>query len=733
MTPLPAHAGITAPRRPPGILSRMRALLAALLMVAAVVAGAASPARATTPSPGPTASGVVEVVAAPLGQGLLGAQDALTVQVALTNGTSSTVSGGQAVLSLGDTPLNDRASLGAWLSGSSDLGGGKVLGATTLDDAAPGKTATAGVLVAADNVDLPRAAGVYPLWVTVGARTARTVVTVPGAATGSVGVVVPITAGAIETGLLTSDQLATLTAVDGTLTAQLDAVSGTSAILAVDPAIPAAIRVLGTAAPETARAWLDRLDALPNERFALAFGDADLAAQLDAGLTAPLEPTSLAAYVDRAHVGASPSPGATPTPTATDGAEAGAEAGLPELSDLLAIGQSDGGADATYFWPASASAGPQVVSALAASTPGAVTLLSSVATTQGAQGQTVTARHTVSGANVLVYDSAISAALADAADSTESAARSAAVAAAAAGVSMALRDAGGQPLLVTVDRPAGVTQLGLREAITTATATATPASLASLAAAAPSEATVQAAASDSARIDAVGQLLAGADRIAHFATILTDPAMLTGPERASSLQVLGNAWRADPDAWSRALAQHAAATQKTISSVDILPSTSLNLLTAGTNLRFWVHNELPYEVNVVLSAVPNDLRLDVDRTTAVTATPASNTLVEVPVHARIGNGEAVLTLALHSPSGESIGTTQLVDVNVRADWENIGLVALAVIVVAFVAIGIIRTVLRRRSAATADPPSGPADAEGDAEGGETKTGPASPETEEDTQ
>lgn len=728
MTPLPAHAGITAPRRRPGVLSRMRSLLAALLVGVAVMAGAATPARAATPSPSPTASGVVEVTAAPLGQGLLGPQDPLTVQLALTNGTASSAAGGQAVLTLGDAALNDRAALGAWLSGSADVGTGKVLGVTTIEDAAPGKTTTAGILVAADNADLPRTAGVYPLWVTLGSRTARSVITVPGTPTGSVGVVVPITAGAIETGLLTSDQLASLTAADGALTARLDAVSGTAAILAIDPAIPAAIRVLGTAAPETARTWLDRLDALPNERFALAFGDADLSAQIDAGLAAPLGPTSLAAYIDRAHLGSSPSPSATPSPTATGGAEAA----LPEVNDLLAVGQGGDVAATTYFWPATGTAGPQVVSALAASTPGAVTLLSSAATTEGAHGQTVTARHTVSGANVLVYDTAISAALADAAASTDSASRSAAIAAAAAGMALALRDAAGQPLLVAVDRPAGTTALGLREAIATATASSIPASLAALAAAAPSAATVQAAASDPGRVDAVGQLLAGADRIAHFATILADPALLTGPERASSLQVLGNAWLAEPDAWASALSAHAAATQKTMSSVDILPSTSLNLLTAGTNLRFWVHNDLPYEVNVVLSAIPNDLRLEVERTTTVTAAPASNTPVEVPVHARIGNGEAVLTLELHSPSGESIGTTQVVDVNVRADWENIGIVVLAVIVVTFVAVGVIRTVRRRRAAGGADTPAAAATAETGVGGDESRNGPASPEKEEDT-
>ena len=56
--------------------------------------------------------------------------------------------------------------------------------------------------------------------------------------------------------------------------------------------------MLGTAAPDTATAWLDRLELLPNSRFALQFGDADIAAQLDTGLSTPLGPTSLTAYMN---------------------------------------------------------------------------------------------------------------------------------------------------------------------------------------------------------------------------------------------------------------------------------------------------------------------------------------------------------------------------------------------------------------------------------------------------
>ncbi len=50
--------------------------------------------------------------------------------------------------------------------------------------------------------------------------------------------------------------------------------------------------------------------------------------------------------------------------------------------------------------------------------------------------------------------------------------------------------------------------------------------------------------------------------------------------------------------------------------------------------------------------------------------------VEVPVQARVGNGEVSVDLQLRSRTFEPIGAPQYADVNVRADWEGIGLVVI---------------------------------------------------------
>ena len=138
----------------------------------------------------------------------------------------------------------------------------------------------------------------------------------PNAPAAPIGVVVPITATPIETGLLTAAELTELTGTGGSLRAQLDAVDGTSAILAVDPAIAAAINVLGTSAPPEATEWLERLEALTNPRFALQFGDADVSAQLASGLSRPMAPLTLQSLLNPAFF-VPPAPTSAPTPTPT--------------------------------------------------------------------------------------------------------------------------------------------------------------------------------------------------------------------------------------------------------------------------------------------------------------------------------------------------------------------------------------------------------------------------------
>ncbi len=676
-------------------------------------------AATPSPSPSPTLSGSATLTLAPAANGVLSAGQTFAATVALDNGTASTVVPGAVTLLIGGSALPDRAALTAWLSGSAPLSAPATLGSAPLPPAVSGTSATAVVAVPADSPGLAgRAAGVYPLESTTvlgsGEQlSARSVLVVPPATpTGArAGVVVPVTAPPIETPLLTGDQLGTLTGPGGALSGILDAVEGTSAILAIDPAIPAAIRALGTRAPASATAWLTRLGALPNARFALQFGDADVSTQIGTGLSAPLAPTSLTGalsatdFVASAGIApATPAPSATPAP-----ATARAATTLPSLDDLLALNTSR---DFVY-WPPSGSATTDVVTRLAALGTSSVPSLTLVpsATTSVAAESAIPVRGSTGAAELLVFDSELSDALSRAAVEGDGVRRGAALATATAYGSLA--SSAGRPFLAALDRAAvegSSVSTALHAAIAAVegipgTATAT---LGALANANTTPVTIDHAQLDAGRVDAARGLLAGADRLGRFATVLDDPSLLTGPERASILQLLSVGWIGTGASWTTALGAHRDRVTATLGAVSIVPPTPVNLLSAGSGVRVWLRNDLPYPVQVVLRAQSEDLRLEVQQATSVRVEASSNAPVEIPVVSRVGSGELTVRLSLASRTGEPVGNTTTVAVNVRADWEGIGIVVLALIVTLLLVLGVIRTIRRRRKRATDD--AAPADA-----------------------
>ncbi|NYF18073.1 hypothetical protein HDC37_002929 [Microbacterium sp. AK009] len=728
----PAGAAAAVPGSPPVVATQERP-------------AAASPSPSPTPSDGvPALSGEVALLVAPIGGGVVTAGQALIASVTVDNGTELPTAGAEAVLSVGLESLADRRALDAWLAGS-DGAAVQEAGRAPVEPVASGARQTVAVTVAADDPVLTgRAPGVYPITAQLagadGELEARSVIVVPDpAATAAVAAMVPITAPALSAGLLTADELAALTAPGGDLDAQLTGVEGTAAILAIDPAIPASIRVLGDSAPEQAVEWLDRLLSLPNSRFATQFGDADVATQLRAGLTVPLQPTSLLSYMDAGdfppqdgadgensaddagqpsgapRTDASPTPGAnTPgagsaTPSATPSAPVDPSAPVyPGLAELLSIGA----AREAVYWPAGDAVAPDTVAGLAPlgteSSP-ALTLVPSDRTASGSDGAAVPARGDAAGAGVLVYDSRLSDALQTASLLDDAVLRGAELATASAELAFAKADAPGAALLVAFDRSSARSYVALDTAIAAALEApgVTPLSLPGLVAVPPAPVEIAALTDDEGALEAeraaaTSALIDDEARIGRFSSIMDDPQLLTGPERAELLQLLGVSWLATPAARTLALTEHRTETQETLSAVEMLPPSTTQLISADSALRPWVRNDLPWPVNLELRAAPDDVRLDVQEVTAFTVPAGSNARVEIPVQARLGNGEVRVDLQLRSPTLEPIGQTQSVEVVVSAEWESIGLIVLATLVGLFLLIGVIRTIRRLRRRSTAD-------------------------------
>ncbi len=702
MTVTSPPSGSPVLRRP--FTRRLLATLAAGALALGVALPSAAAVAATTPTPSPSAESIAAVLTAvPASNGILRPGDPLTVVVTLSAGSSSAATTPVA-LSIGSAPLGDDASLDRWLNGDASGQTMQQIATGAVDAAASGTQSSTTLTVAAADAALAgRGAGVYPVLATAGTLRAPSVVVVPtdGPST-PIAVVVPITAAPMTRGLLTGNELAELTAVDGALSAQLDAVDGTPVTLAVDPAIPAAIRVLGSAAPPTAVAWLQRLLALPNDRFALPFGDADIAAQLRAGLAAPMGPTSLQSYMSesdfRGPASAVSSP--EPAPSADPG-----EPSFPSLSTLLDIGE----ATPNIFWPATGTAGPETVASLnalgTAEEPARVLIASSSVT--GARP----AAAAVGGVSTPVYDADVSRVLAAAAGQNDATLRGASLAAAQAYLAVARAGSGDQPVLAVLDRGTDRSRVSLRATLGSIAVAPgfAPSSLADVAARPASEVSLASPTVDSTRVAELGDLLSDERAVDSFATILEQPELLTGRERAELLQVLSVAWTGD--AARKAVADHRAGTRTTLDSVGIL-SSDFRLVSSSAPLRPWVRNDLPWPVTVVLAVRPDDARLRVQDRTTVEAQAAANTRVEVPVEARIANGEVSVDLQLLSPTDEPVGTPERVDVEVRAEWESIGLIVIVVLVVGFLSLGVVRTIARRRRTRAEEESDSTADVDG---------------------
>jgi len=689
--------------------------MVALAIPAAIAVAIAAPAAAGAATQ--SAASSLSVALAPAGNGVVTAT-VVSVTFSVSNTGDAPAPGGEVSIALSRTPLGSSSDVSAWLE--SDARAETVVSTAAVSGAAARGTATATTAIDLTANGTPALApGVYPLsaaFSTDGGATgggaagsdliAHSVLTVPDSASaaGGVAVVVPITAPPTTTGLLTADDLKTLTADDGALRTQLSAVTGTSAILAVDPAIPAAIRVLGSTAPASAQQWLAELLALPNSRFALQFGDADVSTQLAAGLPSLLSVSSLDPYMSSSDFTSVPStPVATPdsTPGATASATPAPSAGSPPtLSQLLDIGE----ASADVFWPATGSATADIVARLGTTTADGASPITLVAssTLSGAVG----ARGDAGGSAVLAYDDGASASLRAASLASDTVHQGAGLAAASAYASLATRgSAASAPLLVVVDRASGRSSTGLRTAITAASTLAgrTPLDLSALTAAPASPVTVVGGnAADDARIGALRTLLDDETRISSFATVLADTTLLTAPERAEILQLLGNVWRAVPDQFSTAIADHNDAAATTLDSVAIVPPSDITLLASSAPLTFSVRNDLAWPVNLTMSASPNDPRLIVQRSAEVAVGPRQSTRVQVPVQARVGSGESTLDLQLRSASGIEVGPSVRVAVAVRAEWESVGIVVMSVLIGAMLVFGVVRTIrkLRRRPAPT---------------------------------
>lgn len=618
----------------------------------------------------------IALVAAPAASGIARPGDTLSVRVTVTNLGDVATPPLTVELAIAGAEPASAQDIAAWFNGETVSLEERVAATTELSSLDPGSSAVLDLIVDDAATVLSGAFGARAAVVRAHAegslivadRTA--IVWVPGGATPAARTVfvAPLSTPGIEDGLLTSAQLEQLTGEAGALTRQLDAVAGRPVVVAIDPRVVASIRLLGTSAPASATAFLDRLAAMPNETFLLPWADADVPAVLAAG-ESPVEPEGAGAL------------GATPQATATNDPEPG-----PKPLTL---------ADAAD-WPATLRdviwsddpLGPTVTTAL--TDAGARLVITP--TSPSAGGGTV---QEAEGLRLLRVDAALSASARDASTAPSQQRFDRAIARVSALLATAAEAEPGIPAIIALTRdelPSSdrlIDTIGRTVSLPWSTASTATEALSTPA----TPVVLEEPATDAARLAAVRDAFAAETADRAFASIATTPAVITDLRRLELMAALSAGWGEQSAAALQRFVDGSVALRQ---SVRVAESSAITLFADRASLPVTVQNDLDVAVRVFVRVDPDTTQLRVlDQRVEVLVEPRSQTRALVPVES-LTNGQVDITVTVRDATGARIGSPTRVALNLQAGWETAGTIAVAGAVVLLLGVGITRDIRKRR-------------------------------------
>ncbi len=674
------------------MLTALRPLLRSLVVVGLamgiVLAPHAAPAL-TSPAPAtatdPVAGAAIDLVAAPAASGVVRPGEPLSVRVTVTNTGDQPTGPIEVALAIDGARSVDAQQLASWFDGGTIEADDRAVATATLTSLEPGASAVLDLIVPAAESVVSGAFG--PRLASVRAVLAEAEVDEPPMAdrtalvwvpdSGAVPVAGTSFVAAIATpgepgAFLDAATLERYTTDVGALSRTLDAVAGRPVLLAIDPRIIASTRLLGAAAPASATAFLQRLQAAPNESFLLPWADADPAVTIAAAGT-PL-----------------PLPEGAGIPAAEPGAEQGTPSPSPSPEQSLAL-------DELAAWPATLDGVDwTTTNTLTAS---AVAVLADQGTgVLIAPGSSLAERAPVQqldSVRVLRADDALSAAAREAAHSVSQQRFDRAMARVSGLLAADAQGESGIPALIALsrDRLAGSDRLldTIAQTVALPWAAGTTASAMLERSGVPSA--VVEPALDEGRLEAARMALGAeaADRV--FATIAVTPAAITDIRRLELLSALSAGWG---ERSIEALQAFSAASSALRSSVQVVESSAITLLADRASLPVTVQNDLGVAVRVFVRVEPDTAQLRVvDPRVETLVEPLSQTRALVPVES-LTNGEVDITVTVQDAESRPIGSPTRVSLNLQAGWETAGTIAVAVALVLLLTIGIARDIRKRR-------------------------------------
>ncbi|MFD1720511.1 DUF6049 family protein [Amnibacterium endophyticum] len=655
------------------------------VLAAAVAAALASVPLAAVPAVAAVTASPVSLVVAPENGGILREGQPLDVVVRISNGGTERVPAGRLALSMTRGPVASTEEL-LTLPGQLQ---GLLLTRTSARTPAlePGASADVDVRIPVKDLDetLSPADGARLLdvqlqasGVRVLAQSAVTRVTRSADRIGF-GTVIPITIPAGRTGIVDAAEQRRLTGEDGAWTAALDAARAMpAATIALDPAVPASIRLAGDAAPASATDFLAALETAGNETVRLPYADGDLTLQRAAGLSEPLAPLSFAGATSTATSTSTtaPTPVATPAPTSSTSAD-----------DPTAWDWSD----VDVAWPVPGTTSAADLGALASD--GAVLLGSGDVEDTPARAAAGPLA-TIGGHRVLVADAVTSGLLATAAADDDVAGRSATAALVGALATDAV--SGAAPTVLAV-AGRGADAAGLARVLSLLDRQpwirgSDASELVSQAE--PAAVRLKPGTVPASRVTAVRGLLAAENRIQQVAKAAVDPDALVGPYRLTLLGLVSTAWREDETGWATASTEAARAFAAMPQQVSIVPTDRALVSTDGA-LTVQVRNALPQAITVDVTATTNNNRLRFEGAGRVQVAANSTNKTQLSFRS-ISNGRSTVDLRLVTPQGVVFGDPVARAVTVRAGFDTVVAVILLTGLAVLLALGVYRNVKRRR-------------------------------------
>lgn len=128
-----------------------------------------------------------------------------------------------------------------------------------------------------------------------------------------------------------------------------------------------------------------------------------------------------------------------------------------------------------------------------------------------------------------------------------------------------------------------------------------------------------------------------------------------------------------------------------LAHVSATPSDAVNLINKSADFPVLIRNDLEWDVDVLVSLVPSDPRLEVASTTRATLKAQSVTSVGVPVTA-IGSGNIEVTYDISTPDGSHLAGSSPILVRMRAGWEDALTATAASLFALLFVVGLVRTI-----------------------------------------